>query len=71
MKRSKLVLLSLAAALGAGSVLVPLTVADPSQDAKPAAGQQPEMQLPRGWTAADTQACMAAGTPGKMHEHLA
>ena len=23
-----------------------------------------------GWTAADMEACMLAGTPGKMHEHL-
>ena len=29
------------------------------------------MQLPPGWTAEDMQAMMAAGTPGKMHEHLA
>ena len=71
MKRSKLVLLSLMAAVGTGSVLVPLAVADPSKDAKPAAGQQPEMQLPPGWTASDMQACMAAATLGKMHEHLA
>lgn len=27
-------------------------------------------ELPPGWTAADMQACMAAGTPGAMHEHL-
>jgi hypothetical protein len=31
---------------------------------------QGEMQLPPGWTAEDMQAMMAAGTPGKMHEHL-
>lgn len=30
-----------------------------------------EMPLPPGWTAADMQACMAAGTPGKQHEMLA
>jgi hypothetical protein len=30
-----------------------------------------EMKLPPGWTEADMQACMVAGTPGKMHEHLA
>lgn len=44
--------------------------------AKPAtpAGQpagQPAMQLPPGWTESDMMACMAAGTPGKQHEHLA
>ncbi|MEX0717304.1 MAG: DUF1579 domain-containing protein [Planctomycetaceae bacterium] len=32
---------------------------------------QPEFKLPPGWTAEDLQACVAAGTPGKMHEHLA
>ncbi len=34
-------------------------------------GGQPEMKLPPGWTAEDMQACMLAGTPGKMHEYLA
>ena len=38
--------------------------------AKPAADAKPEMKLPEGWTEADMQACMEAGTPGKMHEHL-
>jgi hypothetical protein len=43
-----------------------------SNDAKPAAaGAQPEMKLPPGWTESDMQACMLAGTPGKMHEQLA
>lgn len=43
------------------------------KDAKPAAGHdgQPAMQLPPGWTPEDMQACMAAGIPGKMHEHMA
>lgn len=36
-----------------------------------APGDHPEMVLPPGWTADDMQACMLAGTPGKMHEHLA
>lgn len=30
-----------------------------------------EMQLPPGWTEADMQTCMEAGTPGEMHQHLA
>lgn len=46
-----------------------IAIAQPAQDAKPAG--QPEMKLPAGWTPEDMQACMAAGTPGKMHEHLA
>lgn len=36
---------------------------------KPAAGQA--MELPEGMTPEDMQACMEAGTPGKMHEELA
>lgn len=32
--------------------------------------ETPPMQLPPGWTMADMQACMAAGTPGKMHQWL-
>lgn len=32
---------------------------------------QPQMQLPEGWTEADMQACVTAGMPGPMHEHLA
>src|SRR5947209_15483095 len=46
-----------------------------ADDAKPAAAAalaaQPEIKLPPGWTEADMQACMLAGTPGKMHERLA
>ena len=30
-----------------------------------------EMKLPPGWTEADMQACITAGTPGAMHEFLA
>jgi hypothetical protein len=32
---------------------------------------QPEFKLPPGWTEADMQACMLAGTPGEMHKKLA
>ena len=76
MKRNMLVVMSLIVAVGVATIVVPVAVADPSKDAKPAAaaaaaGQQPEMQLPPGWTQADMQACMAAATLGKMHEHLA
>lgn len=31
----------------------------------------PQIQLPPGWTEADMQACMLAGTPGEMQERLA
>lgn len=43
-----------------------------SRDAKGAApAAQPEMQLPAGWSEADMQACIIAGTPGDMHAELA
>ena len=35
------------------------------------AGASPEFKLPPGWTEADMQACMIAGTPGEMHKELA
>lgn len=44
-----------------------------NKDAKaptPTAGKPPEMQLPKGWTPEDMQACMLAGTPGKEHAAL-
>jgi hypothetical protein len=50
-------------------VAASLAVAEPSRKSPPAG--QPEFKLPPGWTAADMQACMVAGTPGKMHEYLA
>lgn len=59
-----------AAALGLATVIGSIAIADPAKDAQPAAGQ-PEMKLPPGWTPEDMQACMVAGTPGKMHEQLA
>ena len=49
------------------------TFADDAQkETKPAgaAAPQAEFKLPAGWTAEDMQACMVAGTPGKMHEFL-
>lgn len=51
-----------------------LAFAQNTKDKKPGtppsgtAGQQPP--LPPGWTSADMQACMAAGTPGPMHDYL-
>ena len=54
---------------GLAAVIVSMALAEPAAENKPAG--QPEMKLPPGWTAEDMQACMVAGTPGKMHEHLA
>lgn len=44
--------------------------ADGGSTALAPAGEQ-QMQLPPGWTEADMQACMAAGTPGEQHAFLA
>jgi hypothetical protein len=46
-----------------------IALAQESRDAQPAA--QGEFPLPPGWTEADVQAMMLAGTPGKEHEFLA
>lgn len=54
---------------GIAAVAGLLAFTEPAKDMKPAG--QPEMQLPPGWTPEDMQACMVAGTPGPMHEHLA
>ncbi len=56
-----------------------LATGQPTKDTKtvpatpkaPAQPGQPEMKLPPGWTESDMQACTEAGTPGKMHDHLA
>jgi hypothetical protein len=70
MNCKKLFALSLILAMGMLIVIGSSAIAQPSKDSKQPAGQ-PEMQLPPGWTEADMQACMAAGTPGKQHEQLA
>jgi hypothetical protein len=51
------------------AVFASIAIAEASREQKPAAG--PEMKLPPGWTQEDMKACMIAGTPGRMHEHLA
>ena len=60
---------ALFAALGLAAVVGSITIAQPSKESKPEG--QKEMKLPPGWTEEDMKACMEAGTPGKMHEHLA
>ena len=59
--------------VGSIAIAQPAKEAQTAKDAKPAGGGagQPEMKLPPGWTQADMEACMLAGTPGKMHERLA
>jgi hypothetical protein len=63
----RITIYSLALAL-TGLASAPLPAEEP-KETKPAA--KPEFKLPPGWTEADMQACIAAGTPGKMHELLA
>lgn len=62
--RAKALFCVLAVAGVAGSLAIAA-----SREDKPTT--QPEMKLPPGWSEADMQACIIAGTPGKMHEHLA
>jgi Protein of unknown function (DUF1579) len=62
-------------ALVAGSIAIAQTSKDtkpttPAKAVQPAGGHG-EMQLPPGWTSADMQACMVAGTPGEHHAGLA
>ena len=50
-----------------------IALAAEKKESKPeaaAAGGQPEFKLPPGWTEADMQACMIAGTPGEQHKFL-
>ena len=47
----------------------PSTKTPATPAATPPAGG--DMQLPRGVSAEDMQACIEAGTPGEMHAHLA
>ncbi len=56
-------LLLFAPILVAAAVLAEEPKSDTSAEAK-------APQLPPGWTEEDMQACILAGTPGKMHEHL-
>src|SRR4051812_17420127 len=53
-----------------GSIVI---AAEAPKEAKPAAGAaaQTEFTLPPGWTKADMEACVLAGTPGKMQAFLA
>lgn len=69
MKSKSLVPAALIAAACLATVFGRIAMADSPKDSKTA--DQPEFKLPPGWTEADLQAMMAAGTPGKMHEYLA
>jgi hypothetical protein len=60
--------LALVTLAGCASTLSDTTSGSQDQGSKASAQ---DMKLPPGWTQADMDACMAAGTPGKMHEQLA
>lgn len=64
----KLFVPTLLAAFSLAAVVATVVIAEPAKDAKPSS---PEFQLPPGWTEADMQACMAAGTPGEKQALLA
>ncbi len=59
-----------AAILTACGLATLVAYAQPKDDGKNKNAQPPEMQLPAGWTEADMQACIEAGTPGAMHEKM-
>jgi hypothetical protein len=68
MNVKNLTLMAMIAIIALALMTGAIAVAEPPKDAKPTA--PPELKLPPGWTAADMQACILAGTPGKMQEHL-
>jgi hypothetical protein len=47
-----------------------IAIAQEKKEAKPELKLPADLKLPPGWTAADMQACILAGTPGKMQERL-
>lgn len=72
MNRRHLLVSALFAAIALTGIVGSLVGADaPKNDAVSAEKPAAAPQLPPGWTEADMQACVIAGTPGKMHEHLA
>jgi hypothetical protein len=70
MSCKKILVSTFIAVVALAGVVASIAIAGPSKDAKAPAGQ-PEMKLPPGWTQADMQACIEAGTPGKMQALLA
>jgi hypothetical protein len=63
--------LSIVCVAAAGlAVIGSFAIADASKESKAPGGLPADIKLPPGWTMEDMQACILAGTPGKMHEHL-
>src|SRR6185312_12037959 len=69
MSYGKLFVPAFVAAAGISAIIGSLAIADAAKESAPAG--QAEGKLPPGWTMDDMKACIAAGTPGKMHELLA
>lgn len=76
MNRKSLVVSSCIACVGVAALVGSVATAQSSGDPmkkRPGAGghgEMPKMEMPPGWTEADMQACMEAGTPGAMHKEL-
>lgn len=69
LKNTKLIAITACACLAAAAGSI--AIAGPGKDSKPGTGAGSAMPpLPAGWTTEDMQACMLAGTPGKMHDEL-
>ena len=69
MHANRLFVLALIVVVGMAMFVGSIALGEPSSGSKPA--EQPDFQLPPGWTPADLQAMIDAGTPGKEHEFLA
>lgn len=63
MQRNKLFGLLTCGVLGLGAFAIGAGFSQP--------GDQPEFELPKGWTMEDMMACIEAGTPGEQHAWLA
>jgi hypothetical protein len=68
MNGTRLLTASLVIGFGLAAVIGSLAIADSSKDQ--ASAEQPQMQLPPGWTEDDMKDVMIATTPGKKHEFL-
>ena len=69
MKRKNLYAPIAVAMVGLAGIVGSIAIAADTKDT--AAAGKGEFKLPPGWTEKDMQACMLAGTPGKMHKQLA
>jgi len=66
MSRRRTLVATCVSAAALAALAASIAWAQPAKEGAPKPAPQPEMKLPPGWTAADMQACIDAGTPGKM-----